>query len=221
MREQIIKNVYQKKLIAIVRGMEEKKIVPLAKALYEGGIDMIEVTFNQSNPEQFVSVKRAIEAIRSALGSDVYTGAGTVMSNEQLHIAADAGAQYIISPHTNTELIKKTKEMGLVSMPGATTASEAQAAYEAGADFVKLFPASILGVSYLKALRAPLSHIPFLCVGGMNEQNIGEYLSAGAVGFGIGGNLVSKNWVDSGKFDQITALARKYVDAVHGEAVEV
>ena len=216
MREKVIAEVLRGKLIAIVRGMDEEQILPIAMAIREGGIRMLEVTFNQANPDSFASTARSIQAIRKEFGEDGYAGAGTVITAEQLELAAEAGAQYIIAPDANVEIIKKTRELGLVSMPGAMTPSECVAAHNAGADFVKLFPLGNLGAGYLKAIRAPLSHIKFLGVGGINEKNAGEFLKAGAVGFGVGGNLVNKEWIDAGRFDLITGLAAKYVEAVGG-----
>ncbi|MCL2059216.1 MAG: bifunctional 4-hydroxy-2-oxoglutarate aldolase/2-dehydro-3-deoxy-phosphogluconate aldolase [Oscillospiraceae bacterium] len=214
MREKVIAEILRGKLIAIVRGMAEEQIVPIAEAIRAGGISMLEVTFNQANPDSFASTARAIAAIRKSFGDAGYAGAGTVITVQQLEMAAEAGAQYIIAPDANPEIIRKTREMGLVSIPGAMTPSECVMAHNAGADFVKLFPLGNLGAGYLKAIRAPLSHIKFLGVGGISEKNAAEYLAAGAVGFGVGGNLVNKEWIDAGRFDLITELATKYVNAV-------
>ena len=213
-RENIIAAILKHKLIAIVRGMDEEYIVPAAKAILAGGINLVEVTFNQSDPDSFGVTARSISAIREAFGGDGYAGAGTVITLEQLSIAAAAGAQFIVSPDTNPEIIKAARELGLVSVPGAMTPTECAAAHRAGADFVKLFPLGDLGAGYLKAIRAPLSHIKFLGVGGISEQNAGDFLAAGAVGFGIGGNLVNKEWIAAGRYDLITGLAAKYVAAV-------
>ncbi|GHU16776.1 2-dehydro-3-deoxy-phosphogluconate aldolase [Spirochaetia bacterium] len=216
MREKVIKRILDGKLIAIVRGMEEKYILPLAEALYKGGIAMVEVTFNQKEPESFAATARGIEAIRSRFGEDVYAGAGTVLTNEQLHMAADAGALYIISPNADGEIIRETRKLALVSLPGVLSPSECVAAHQAGADFMKLFPIADMGADYLKAIRAPLSHLKFLGVGGVSVENIPQFLTAGAVGFGVGGKLVNKEWIESGAFDKITATAKDYVNAVKG-----
>ena len=214
MRETVITTILENKVIAIVRSLAEDKIVPLASALNDGGINMIEVTFNQADPASFANTASAIHAINKQFGKKVLVGAGTVCTKEQLKLAADAGACYLISPNTNPELIAEVRKMNLVAIPGALTPSECVAAHHAGADFVKLFPIGTLGPEYLKAICAPLSHIKFLGVGGINERNIREYITAGAVGFGIGGNLVNKDWVNAGEFDKITTLAKQYVEAV-------
>ena len=215
MRERVVEAVLSDKLIAIVRGLSEDKVIPLAHALYDGGIHMMEVTFNQSAPSSFSETTKAIRALRKEFNGRVLVGAGTVCTQEQLEQAADAGALYIITPNTNPKLITEVRKKGLVSMPGALTPSECVIAHEAGADFVKLFPLGNFGPDYLKAVRAPLSHIRFLGVGGINEKNIKDYLDAGAVGFGVGGNLVHKDWIAAGEFDKITALAKQYVAAVN------
>ena len=215
MRETVIQSIVKEKLIAIVRNVEEQSILPLAKALRAGGIRMIEVTFDQKRPESFAKTARMIETLRSEM-EDILPGAGTVMSEAQLELAQRAGALYCISPHTDAGLIAQTRERGLVSLPGALTPSECAAAHAAGADFIKIFPAGDMGPGYVKALCAPLGHLKFLGVGGIDEKNCVDYLRAGVVGFGIGGNLVNREWIAAGEFDKITALAGMYVKAVKG-----
>ena len=131
-----------------------------------------------------------------------------------VQLAADAGAKYIISPDAKEPVIRLTREMGLVSMPGALTPTEVTNAWDWGADFVKLFPLGSLGVGYLKAIRAPLSHIPMLAVGGVNTENVLQYLEAGCVGAGIGGNLVNAQYINNGEFEKITETARILVEKV-------
>lgn len=211
MKEAVIQKVLDKKIIAIIRGMEPEVCLKLAEAYYAGGIELIEVTFNQAKPEEFQKTTDAIRAIREKFEGKVMVGAGTVLTQEQLRMAEQAGAQYIISPNCDVEIIKKTVELGLVSMPGVMTPSEAVAAYQAGASFVKVFPIGDLGASYLKAMRAPLSHIPFLAVGGVNPDNVAEFMRAGAVGAGVGGNLTNKDWIAAGEYDRITETAAALV----------
>lgn len=211
MRDQIIESVRRKKIVAIVRRLRNESIVSLAKALYKGGIENIEVTFDLRQPDSFRVTMEGISAIISAMGDKMHVGAGTVVTPELVRMAREAGAQFIVSPNTNLQVIEETRKLGMVSMPGALTPTEAALAHDAGADFVKLFPAGNLGPAYVKAVRAPLSHIEFLAVGGVNENNIRSFIDAGCVGAGVGGNLVNKEWIESGKFDQITALARLFV----------
>lgn len=199
------------KLITIVRGIDGKDVLPLAEALYEGGVRLIEVTFNQSKGAAGIEeTAAAIRAVAESGKEGLLAGAGTVLSEEQVRGAAEAGARYIISPNTNPEIIRLTKQLGLVSIPGALTPSEVVVAYEAGADFVKLFPADNLGLGYAKAVMAPLNHIPMLAVGGVNEHNITDFLKAGFCGVGVGGNIVKTALVREGRFDEITSLAKAY-----------
>lgn len=144
----------------------------------------------------------------------MYIGAGTVLTEKQAELTKSAGGRFIISPDTNPNVIKKTKELGMVSIPGALTLSEIQLAHRSGADFVKLFPITNMGVDYVKAVKAPLSHISFLAVGGVNENNIADYMKAGVCGFGIGSNIVSKKLISENNFEAITESAKQYVSAV-------
>lgn len=215
MRDTVIQEVLKHKIIAIVRGMDKEQTVNIAKALYEGGIRFIEVTFNQKKPEEFYKTADSIRAIREVMGDKMYVGAGTVTSVELVDMAAEAGALYMISPDMDEEVIKRTRELGLVSMPGAYTATEAKKAYNAGADFVKLFPCIGDAPAYVKALCAPLSHIPFLAVGGVDANNANAFIKAGAVGVGVGSSLVNKKWVDAGEYEKITEEAKKMIENIN------
>lgn len=217
MRERIIDYIKQEKLIAIVRGIEADKCTRLAQALYDGGFRLIEITFNQSAPESWETTAKAIAAVAESFQGRMEVGAGTVLTKEQVEIAAGAGAKFIISPDANPGVIKRSRELGLVSIPGVLSPTEISSAWEAGADFVKIFPVTTLGVPYVKAVRAPLNHIPMLAVGGVNEKNLREFLDAGLCGAGIGGNLVNKNWIEAGEFDKITELAASLVQIAKGQ----
>ena len=212
MREQIIQKVKDKKIVAIVRGVYGEDCVNLARALCEGGIELLEVTFDQSKPESLERTSDTIRQLVAQLGDKMIFGAGTVTTLEMLELARNAGAQFVVSPDTNEEVIKATVAAGMVSMPGALTPTEIVTAHRYGADFVKLFPAGTQGTGYLKAVTAPLNHIPILAVGGVNEKNIADFMAAGAVGAGVGGNLVNKTWIANGEFDKITALAKEFTN---------
>ena len=214
MSKEVLNKIFEGKIIAIVRGIHSDEVVGLAKALLKGGISCIEVTFDQSSKEKAEDTLKAIANIRQALGDQVCVGAGTVMTVEQVDAAAAAGAEYMISPNTKAAVIARTKELGKISIPGAMTPSEVADAYEMGADIVKMFPAGILGPGYIKAVKAPLKHIPVAAVGGVNPGNCADFIRAGAVGVGVGGNLVSPQLVKEGRFDEITAIAQSYTDAL-------
>lgn len=211
MRKTIIQKVLDKKIIAIVRGVYGEDCLNLAEALHKGGVEMMEVTFDQSNPAAFSRTSDTIAALVEKMGDKMVIGAGTVTSLETLELAKKAGAKFIVSPDTNAEVIKATVAAGMVSMPGAMTPTEIVTAHGLGADFVKVFPTSGLGASYIKAVCAPLNHIRLLAVGGVSEKNVAEFLKAGCVGAGVGGNLVNKQWIQNGEFDKITALAQELI----------
>ena len=217
MANEVLNKILEGKIIAIVRGIPSENVADLAKALVKGGISCIEVTFDQSSEEKVKDTLKAISNIREALGDQVCVGAGTVMTVEQVEAAAAAGAEYMISPNTNEAVIARTKELGKISIPGAMTPTEVARAYEMGADIVKMFPAGILGCDYIKAVKAPLKHVPVTAVGGVNPTNCADFIRAGAVGVGVGGNLVSPQYVKEGRFDDITAIAKSYVDAMNQE----
>ena len=214
MRQTVINEISKRKIIAIMRGLDKQQAIETAKALYEGGITLVEVTFNQKSPETFVETAETIKAIKAEMGDKIFVGTGTVTSPELVRLATDAGALYIISPDTDVEVIKATRELGLVSLPGAYTPTEAKQAYGAGADFVKLFPCVGNAPAYVKAVCAPLNHIRFLAVGGVNADNVADFLKAGAVGVGVGSNLVNKDWINNGEYSKVIAEAKKYVASI-------
>ena len=214
-RDEVIRTVLGTKIIAIIRGFPPETCVRLAEAYLKGGIRMVEVTFPQADPDSWKKTAEAIRTISTRFAGEMFAGAGTVLTSEQLHMAADAGGRYMIAPSVNTELIREAVKMDMVAIPGAFTPTEVVSAYEAGASFVKLFPVTALGPSYVKALRAPLPHIPLLAVGGITPDNIADYMKAGCVGLGVGGNLVNKEWIQSGQWDKITDLAKEYMKAVN------
>ena len=214
MRESIIDLIEQEKIIAIVRGAEPEQCKAVAQALYAGGIRLMEITYDQRRPETWQATANTIGALAREYEGRMFVGAGTVTSPELVELTAKAGGAFIISPDTDVAVIKKTRELGLVSMPGAMTPSEIKTAHNAGADFVKLFPVGSLGAGYLKAVKAPLSHIKLMAVGGVNEENAAEFLKAGAAGLGVGGNLAKKAWIEAGEFEKLTAAAKALVEAV-------
>lgn len=198
-------------IVAIIRGFEPDICLRLAEAYYKGGIDMVEVTFNQKAPETWNDTASAIRSIKKEFTGTLKVGAGTVLTEEQLKICEDAGGEFMVTPNVNTALIRKCVADGLVAMPGAMTPSEAVEAFQAGAHYVKIFPAGTLGPGYIKAIKAPLSHIPMLAVGGIGPDNIADFIKAGCVGAGVGGNLTNKEWIAAGEWEKITAVAASLV----------
>ena len=206
--------IKERKIVAIVRGLSPEYLVRLGHAFEEGGIGLMEVTYNQTAPETWKDTANGIEAVEKEFGDRLLVGAGTVITLEQVSMTYNAGGHYLVTPTTQPEIIRAGKALGLGLYPGALTPSEILTAYEAGADAVKVFPASSLGPGYIKAIRAPLSHIPLMAVGGVNEKNAAEFMKAGCVGLGVGGNLVNKEWIKNGEWDKITSLAKEFRKAV-------
>lgn len=210
-KEEIIQSVKDNRVIAIIRGFSPDVCLKLAESYLAGGLKMVEVTFNQKAPETWADTAAAIKAIRARFSGELHVGAGTVLTEEQLSRMEDAGGEYMITPNVNIPLIRECVRRNLVAMPGALTPSEAVEAWDAGASFVKIFPAGSLGPGYVKAVRAPLSHIPFLAVGGISPDNVADFMKAGVVGVGVGGNLTNKEWIAAGAWDRIAAIAKEFV----------
>ncbi len=207
----IIQSVLEHKIIAIIRGVTEDKIIPTVQALYDGGIRLAEITFSDGSDATNTQTASMIQAVSTRFDGKMFVGAGTVTDIKQVDLTYQSGGKFVISPDTYEAVIARTKELGMVSMPGALTATEVRTAVRAGADFVKLFPLSNLGEGYIKALKGPFSHINFLAVGGVNLENMKRYYQAGACGFGIGTNIVDKTMVENNAFDKIRDLVKEYV----------
>jgi len=214
MRSKIINAIEENKIVVIVRGVEKEKLIPLAEAMYDGGIRLLEVTYSANGKISDEETTENIRMLTGHFGDRMFIGAGTVLTEKQVELTKNAGGKFIISPDTNKEVIEKTRELDMVSMPGALTPTEIQAASRMGADFVKMFPVVNMGCDYVKAVLAPLSHIKLLAVGGINENNMADYLKAGISGFGIGSNIVDKKLIEKNDFDEITRLAEKYVKVI-------
>ena len=207
--QDILNTIEEKKIIVIVRRTYGENLIKLAGALYKGGIRLIEVTFDQADPECLKKTGEAIKTLNENF-PDMLIGAGTVLNKEQVDAAYKAGGKFIISPNTNGTVIGYTKELGLVSIPGAMTPTEIISAHEFGADLVKVFPAAYLGLGYLKDIKGPISHVKLLATAGIKEENFGEYLKAGYIGAGISGRLTEKAVIESGNFDEFTKRAEAF-----------
>ena len=195
-------------IITIIRGLSPDCAEKTVEAIHAGGLHLAEITFDQTaTPKVTADI---IRTLSRQFEGKVLIGAGTVMTLEQLHAAYNAGAAYIISPNADSSVIRETKRLGLLSMPGAYTATEVARCYAEGADIVKVFPSDSAGPGYIKALRGPLHHIPLAAVGGVNLDNIRDFFDAGARCVGIGSNIVSKQAVQAGDFDRIRLLAAAY-----------
>jgi 2-dehydro-3-deoxyphosphogluconate aldolase / (4S)-4-hydroxy-2-oxoglutarate aldolase len=203
-----LSKILEKKIVAIIRGANPKEVLNIASALYEGGIRILEVTLNSPGAES------VIELLSKRMGDQLLIGAGTVLDPASAKMAIALGAKFIISPNTDAATIEMTRNQGAVSIPGAFTPNEIQAAFQAGGEIIKLFPAT-LGPGYIRDIRAPLSHIPLMPTGGINLENIRVFSEAGAVAFGIGNSLYDRNKKITEEYlDQLKFNAGKFVSAL-------
>lgn len=215
MEQQQVKNfILQEKLVVLFRRVPVEKMAALAKALVQGGVKLLELTFDQEAPDPAALFQASVRAVREAVGDALCIGAGTVLTPDQVRAAKEAGAQYIISPSSDKKIIALTKELGMVSIPGAMTPSEIVGAWNDGADIVKLFPADDLGYHYIWNIRGPLPHIPLMATGGVNPETIPEFLSRGINAVGTGVSIINREMLDNGDYAGIEALARQHVQAV-------
>ena len=213
MKGKVIEEISNDKIIAILRGSPKEKLIPVAQALYDGGIRVLEITYSANGSVSDEETAENIKLLSEHFEDKMYIGAGTVLTPKQVKLTKANGGLFVISPNTDKEVIEETISCGLVSIPGALTPSEVTYAHKCGADFVKLVPVTSLGAEYVKAIRAPLSHIKLLAVGGINKDNMKEYLLAGVCGFGIGSNITDKKMIAAGDWDGIMKLAKEYVEA--------
>ncbi|MCH8045921.1 MAG: bifunctional 4-hydroxy-2-oxoglutarate aldolase/2-dehydro-3-deoxy-phosphogluconate aldolase [Planctomycetes bacterium] len=195
-------------IVAVIRAPSGEILGDVAEALLEGGVEVIEVTFTVPKAH------RVLEQVADRLGDKIVLGAGTVLDAQTARTAMLAGAEFIVSPTTNTDVIRIARRYDKAVLPGALTPTEVLRAWEAGADIVKVFPSDLTGPSYLKALRGPLPQIRLMPTGGVNLETAADFLRAGACALGIGGALVSGKAIANGDLEGINALARKYVKIV-------
>lgn len=200
-------------IIVALRGLPGEGMVSAAKALYEGGVRMLEVTFDQKDPDCIPKTSAAIADIRRELGDKLLTGAGTVLTSEQARAAVEAGAGYLLSPNLDLDVLSAAHALGVEMIPGVFTPSEVVSAYHAGAALVKLFPGGSLGLPYVKNLAGPLGQIPLLPMGGVNLDNLTEFLSQPNVaGVGISSAIAKPALVKAGDFDGLRELAKRFTD---------
>ena len=205
----VVEKISRDKLIAIIRGFGPDDAMQIAKALHAGGINILEVTMNSTQP------LKTIEQIASEMGDQVVVGAGTVLDSESTRAAIAAGAEFIISPILDVETIKITKRYGKVSIPAALTPTEILQAFTEGGDIVKVFPAATLGPDYIKHLRGPMPQLKLLPTGGINLDNVDEFLQKGAAGVGLGGSLVNQtDQVTEDYLQKMTYKAEQFVAKV-------
>jgi 2-dehydro-3-deoxyphosphogluconate aldolase/(4S)-4-hydroxy-2-oxoglutarate aldolase len=195
-------------IVAVMRAPSGEALAEVAEALLAGGVEVMEVTFTVPG------AVRVLEQVADRLGDRVLLGAGTVLDPETARTALLAGAQFVVSPSLNLDVIRLCRRYDKIVMPGALTPTEVVTAWEAGAHIVKIFPADLGGPSYLKALRGPLPQVRLMPTGGVDLQTAEPFLRAGACALGVGGSLVSRQAVQSRDLEQIENLAAQYVAVV-------
>ena len=210
-KAEIIQKLLDPGIVAVVRAPAAEMALPVAEALIAGGVIAVEITMTTPN---------AIEAIRTtkrAVGGRGLIGVGTVLDVATCQSALDAGAEFVVSPILRPELVPIAHVAGRPIMLGAYTPTEAQLAHEAGADFIKIFPADGLGPAYLKAIRAPLPHLRVVPTGGVDLNTAADFLKAGCAALGVGSSLVSAQILREANWPELTRLARAFVEIARRE----
>lgn len=202
------------RFVGILRHIPVDKALDAAKAMYEGGIRIFEITFDPSRETTKEETGSIIRQLRSYFGNDVSVGAGTVLSVAFAQAAFEAGAEFIVAPNTDPAVIAYTKEKGMLSIPGAYTPTEIMNAYNLGADIVKIFPILPDAEAYLKNVISPLSHIPFMITGGINPDTIEKFLATGPVAVAAGATIVTKDLVERGDYATIQENARRHTEKI-------
>lgn len=195
-------------VVAIVRLADYSAAVDVAKALLQGGISVVEFTY--TNPR----AGQAIEYVKASLGGDVFAGAGTVLDAETARAAILQGADFVVTPTVLTETIRLCRRYSVPTVIGALSPTEILTAWESGATFVKVFPAGAVGPTYLKDVAGPLPHIPLIPTGGVNVDNAGAFIAAGARAVAVGGNLVDRETVENARWGVLTSRAEAFVKAI-------
>ena len=207
-KETQLRRVLECGVVAVVRSPDSGRLVEVCRALADGGVTVVEITMTVPDALDVV------RAVRVALGDRILLGAGTILDPETARAALLAGAEYLVSPTVNLDVIRLCQRYDKLIMPGAFTPTEILSAWEAGADIVKVFPAEVLGPAFFKAVRGPLPQVRLMPTGGVDLTTAAEFLKAGACCLGVGSQLVEPKAVAAGNFDRIRDLARQYVQVV-------
>lgn len=194
-------------VVGVIRTQSSEKLVKVARAIREGGVCCIEVAMTTPN------ALKVIEEVSDEL-EDVLIGAGTVLDAETARSAILAGAQYLVSPTTDRDMIKMARRYDKIVAPGAFTPTEIMTAWEAGADIVKVFPASRLGPKFLSDVRAPLPQVSLMPTGGVSKDNAADFIRAGAEVLCVGSALIDKQAIAEGNYEKLTENARELIAAV-------
>ena len=207
-RDDTLTRVFNSGIVAVVRAPSRERLVEVAQALRKGGVEAIEIAFTVPGAH------RVLEQVADRLGDEILLGAGTVLDPETARTALLAGAEFIVAPTVNLDVIRLCHRYDKAVMPGALTPTEVLSAWEAGADVVKVFPSDLTGPRYLKALHGPLPQVRLMPTGGVNLETAADFLRAGAFALGVGGALVERKAVLAGDVERIESVARQFVQIV-------
>src|SRR5437870_1529346 len=207
-KEHQLRQVLDCGIVAVVRSPDHQQLVEVCRALADGGVSVVEITMTVPNALE------VLRQVRQTLGERLLLGAGTVLDAETARAVLLAGAEYIVAPTLNLDVIRLCQRYDKLVMPGAFSPTEILKAWEAGADIVKVFPADVVGPAFFKALRGPLPQIRLMPTGGVDLNTAADFLRAGACCLGVGGQLVEPRAVAERNFDRLRDLARQYVAAV-------
>lgn len=206
---ELVEKIKKSGVVSVIRGANVETIIPIVNALYQGGIRTVEITIE--SPRALTS----LEKISTEFKDRMVIGAGTVLDSESARAAILAGAEFIFAPTVNVDTIRMTKRYGKVCIPGAFSPTEILTGYENGADIVKVFPARTLGPNFIKDIHGPFPQIPLMPTGGIDLDNLGEYIRAGAVAVGIGSSLANSSMrINDANLELLQETASKYVEAV-------
>ncbi len=208
-KTETLAKIKQLGLLAVIRGPSPELTLKMVDALMAGGVYGIEITYSTPNAPEVV------HSLAQKYGQEIMLGMGTLVEPEQAAEAVQAGANFLVSPHCEKTLAEAMVATGLPVMIGALTPTEVMQAYRYGSDVVKIFPGSLVGPDYIKTLRGPYPYIPMMPTGGVNVENIADWFAAGVFAVGAGSNLCPTAWAKAGRFDDITATARSFVEAVN------
>ena len=207
-KENTLKKIHDLGILAVIRGPSQELTLKMVEALVKGGVTGIEITFTTPDALDVVS------ALEREFGSNITLGMGTLTVPEQAAAAKEAGSKFLVSPHYQENLANAMTATGLPVMMGALTPTEVMQAFSSGSDVVKIFPGSLGGPAYMKSLKGPFPDIPMMPTGGVSDENLKDWFDAGAFAVGAGSKLCPKSLAEAGDFNQITAIAKRYVAAV-------
>jgi 2-dehydro-3-deoxyphosphogluconate aldolase/(4S)-4-hydroxy-2-oxoglutarate aldolase len=207
-KQDTLKRIREIGLVAVIRGPSSDLTLKMVEALVTGGVVGIEITYSTPNAPEVV------KALDQKFGDQILLGMGTLTEPQQAAEAKAAGARFLVSPICDPELGKAMVATGLLVMIGALTPTEVHQAFRLGSDIVKVFPGSLVGPAYVKALKGPFPHIPIMPTGGVSSANVEEWFAAGVIGVGAGSELCPPQLAKEGRFEEITRKAREFVEAV-------